>query len=228
MNPEITSAVPPQENANTLPLDDIELENRKRKGGFFFTLFVVMQVLLILCELFYGPAILTVAIITLGVLSFICWVAALFFSNELPRRTKIFSYAFVALLIIDICIPVFVPTRIGRIVTVNPDGWETHYAIKSYESEVVDGKTFSIPVEFGKIYLENNTSVTLESYDVYYNGGKLKEGKYKTVLIPSGEIQEIHSMPRFMFQDPPSTLITHNRENNLPPSGYFGVVHVAK
>lgn len=228
MNPEITPAVPPQENTNTLPLDDFELENRKRKGLLFFTLFVVMQVMLIISEVFYGPAILTFAIIFLGIVSFICWIASLVYSSASPRLTKIFSYTFVAFVIADICIPVFVPTQIGRIVTVNPDGWETHYAIKSYESEVVDGKTFSIPVEFGKVYLENNTSVTLESYDVYYNGGNLKEGKYHTVLIPSGEIREIHSKPRFMFQDPPSILLKRNRENNLPPSGYFGVVGMAK
>lgn len=187
-----------------------------------------MQVLLVICELFYGPRILTAAIIFFGIVSFVCWVIALFFTNEMPRLHKIFSYIFIAFIILDICIPVFVPTLIGRIVTVNPEGWETHYALKSYESEVVDGKTSSISVEFGKVYLENNTAATLEAYEVYYNGGKLKEGKYKTVLVPSGEIREISSMPRYMLQEPPSTLISHNRENNLPPSGYFGVVNVAK
>lgn len=219
MDQEITPAFQPS---------DFEVTQRRRKGIMFIILFVVMQLMLITCELFHGPRILTAAIIFLGIGSFVCWIIALFYTNGMSRLHKIFSYTFIAFVILDICIPVFVPTLIGRIVTVNPEGWETHYALKSYESEVVDGKTFSIPVDFGKVYLENNTSVTLESYDVYYNGGKLKEGKYHTVLIPSGEIREIHSKPRFMFQDPPSTLLKRNRENNLPPSGYFGVVRVAK
>lgn len=217
-----------QEITPTVQPSDFEVNQRRRKGITFFILFVVMQVLLVICELFYGPRILTTAIIFLGIASFICWIIALFFTNETPRLHKIFSYIFIAFLILDIGIPVFVPTRIGRIVTVNPEGWETHYALKSYESKVIDGKTSSISVEFGKVYLENNTAATLEAYEVYYNGGKLKEGKYKTVLVPSGEIREISSMPRYMLQEPPSTLISHNRENNLPPSGYFGVVNVAK
>lgn len=217
-----------QEITPTVQPSDFEVNQRRRKGITFFILFVVMQVLLVICELFYGPRILTTAIIFLGIASFICWIIALFFTNETPRLHKIFSYIFIAFLILDIGIPVFVPTRIGRIVTVNPEGWETHYALKSYESKVIDGKTSSISVELGKVYLENNTAATLEAYEVYYNGGKLKEGKYKTVLVPSGEIREISSMPRYMLQEPPSTLISHNRENNLPPSGYFGVVNVAK
>ena len=217
-----------QEITPTVQPSDFEVNQRRRKGITFFILFVVMQVLLVICELFYGPRILTTAIIFLGIASFICWIIALFFTNETPRLHKIFSYIFIAFLILDIGIPVFVPTRFGRIVTVNPEGWETHYAIKSYESKVIDGKTSSISVEFGKVYLENNTAATLEAYEVYYSGGKLKEGKYKTVLVPSGEIREISSMPRYMLQEPPSTLISHNRENNLPPSGYFGVVNVAK
>ena len=217
-----------QEITPTVQPSDFEVNQRRRKGILFFILFVVMQVLFVICELFYGPRILTAAIIFFGIVSFVCWVIALFFTNEMPRLHKIFSYIFIAFIILDVCIPVFVPTRIGRIVTVNPEGWETHYAIKSYESKVIDGKTSSISVEFGKVYLENNTAATLEAYEVYYSGGKLKEGKYKTVLVPSGEIREISTMPRYMFQEPPSTLISHNRENNLPPSGYFGVVNVAK
>ena len=194
----------------------------------FIILFVVMQLMLITCELFHGPRILTAAIIFLGIGSFVCWIIALFYTNGMSRLHKIFSYTFIAFVILDICIPVFVPTLIGRIVTVNPEGWETHYALKSYESKVIDGKTSGIPVELGKVYLENNYAATLEAYEVYYSGGKLKEGKYKSVLVPSGEIREISTMPRFVFQEPPSRLINHNRENNLPPSGYFGVVNVAK
>jgi len=217
-----------QEITPTVQPSDFEVNQRGRKGILFFILFVVMQVLLVICELFYGPRILTAAIIFFGIVSFVCWIIALFYANGMPRLLKIFTYTFIAFIILDICIPVFVPTRIGRIVTVNPEGWETHYAIKSYESKVIDGKTSSISVEFGKVYLENNYSATLEAYEVYYSGGKLKEGKYKTVLVSSGEIREISTMPRFVFQEPPSRLISHNRENNLPPSGYFGVVNVAK
>jgi hypothetical protein len=227
-----TYTIPP--NEPVVQLTEFEIEGRRRKGYLYLVLTFVIQILLILCIFLRGPVPISIAIIGLAVASLVCWIVAAVNLNGIasPRIQRFIAYLLAFFIVTDILTGVFGPVLNARIITVEQKGekvdWSTSFSLKKYERQTADGQTISIPVQHGKVYVENKTGVPLVASQVHYIAGKMKGQHLNPIPIAPDEVKQIHGRPFFMFRTPPTNYYNHNHGHYSELNGYYGVLSTAR
>lgn len=219
---------------SSVPLNEFEKKGYRRKGTLNLVLSFVFHALLILCILLRGPVAITIAIIGLSIAVLTCWiVASMNLNGNAPIRTQKFTGYLLAFFIVSSVLTFsFAPSLQAKIISVeNGDKgvrWKTSYAVKNYEKQTADGQTISIPVQHGKVYVENKTGVPLVASQVHYIAGKMKGQHLNPIPIAPDEVKQIHGRPFFMFRTPPTNYYNHNYGHYSELNGYYGVLSTAR
>lgn len=212
-------------------LRDHTPEELRKKGLLYFILMLICIALFVTCNLFRGPVAITVAVISLTIAIVFLFFSTLVYGNTvLPRISKAAVILFCVFIVYAFLFHLFLPTLTTRIITVKEEGeWETHFVLNSYDRLQPDGHTVQIPVQRGEVYLENNSSITLEEYLVYYSYSDLKKDYINPIWIAPGEMTKLRGRPNYMFRTPPKIESGSTKgENDSRKTGYYSVIAVAK
>lgn len=211
---------------------DLVAESRLKKGYLDLAIAIIFFSATLIFTLFRGPSWTKAAIFISCILGFGFGIAAgIRTYGQVPTKfNKAILYITCLFLPIVIILAALPPLN-TRVVVVNNYGWETRYVTKTYPHIQPDGQTIDIPVKRGKVYLENNTTVALEEYEVFYNDSELENDYIEPIRIAPGEFKQIHDQPRYMFRNPPKREKKRSKSveaSNRGITGYFSVVRVIK